>query len=61
MTGVDQVVKIFLETWQKRKSGVLPMPDLTVNCSRCGVELKGDSKTKFAKDGLLCLSYFKGN
>jgi len=39
---VDERVNEFLEAWEKRKMGILPMPDLTIICSRCGTEIRGD-------------------
>ena len=53
-------VNEFIQTWQKRKEGILPPVDLRVSCSHCGNEIIGDSKIQFTKDGLLCLSCFKG-
>ena len=59
MTSLDQVVSQFLEEWQKRKSGELPMPDLKVSCSKCSKEIQGDERVEFTRDGLICSDCFK--
>ena len=56
MATVAERVKGFLETWEKRKTGELPMPPFSVSCSRCGVEIQGDARIEFTRDGLVCVS-----
>lgn len=41
MAGIEDRVKGFIETWEKRKSGEIPSPDLTVSCSACGGLIMG--------------------
>jgi hypothetical protein len=36
---IEERVKGFLETWEKRKTGELPSPDLSVRCLACGTLL----------------------
>jgi len=56
---VEARVKAFLETWKKRESGELPMPDLKVFCSKCGAEIKGDDRVEFTQDGLVCVDCYR--
>lgn len=59
MTSHEQTVREFLETWERRKAGILPMPDMRVSCSKCGVEIKGDSRVEFIPEGLVCVCCFE--
>ncbi len=59
MTSLDQTVKEFLETWAKRKSGILPPVDLRVQCVSCGLQVMGDNKVELTPKGIVCESCFK--
>jgi len=59
MTTREEVVKEFLDTWAKRRSGALPPVDLRVSCARCGCQIIGDARIEFGKPGLICESCFK--
>ena len=60
MTSLDQTIKEFLETWERRKTGALPSVDLKVACSTCGCQVMGDDRVEFGLLGLVCESCFKG-
>jgi len=51
----------FLRTWEKRRTGELPQPDLTVTCSMCGVQILGDMRIEYGKTGLVCGTCFFKN
>lgn len=55
MTSIDGRVKGFIDTWEKRKSGELPMPDSTVLCSKCGILIMGDQRIEFTNGGIVCI------
>ena len=54
MEIIDQRVEQFLETWEKRKAGELPCPDLSVICASCGLKIIGDDEVQFTTKGLIC-------
>ncbi len=55
MNPVDE----FLQTWAKRKSGVLPPVDLRVECSSRGCQIIADARIEYGKPGLLCEDCFR--
>jgi len=52
----EQTIEEFLSTWTKRRIGALPVVDLTVECSSCGIRIIGDGRVEFTKEGLVCES-----
>lgn len=54
MASIQQRVKGFIETWEKRKRGELPPPDLRVTCQSCGIQVMGDNDLRFTAKGLIC-------
>ncbi len=58
MAGVNERVRDFLETWQKRKAGEIPSPEPT-RCTGCGVVLE-DGNFALVDGGLVCLNCMKG-
>jgi len=58
MTSIEGRVKEFVETWEKRRSGELPMPDSTIICSKCGVQVMGDQRVEFINGGIVCIPCF---
>ena len=56
MTGIEDRVRMFLETWAKRKTGELPAPaiDLTVSCQSCGIQIIQGEPVAFSTRRLLC-------
>ena len=51
---MDETLREFLYTWEKRKSGDLPAVDFKVSCSKCGSEILGDTLVAYSADGLVC-------
>jgi len=60
MTGIEDRVKEFLDTWEKRRTGELPGADMSVICESCGVQVIG-GETVFAARGLLCQRCSQGD
>jgi len=60
MTGIEDRVKEFLDTWEKRRTGELPGVDMSVICESCGVQVIG-GETVFAARGLLCQRCSQGD
>jgi len=58
MTSIEGRVKGFVDVWQKRRSGELPMPDSTILCSKCAVKIMGDQKVEFTNGGIICIPCF---
>jgi hypothetical protein len=54
MATVEERVKEFIETWEKRKSGELPPIDMRISCQSCGVQVMGDDTLQFTIRGLIC-------
>ena len=54
MTGIEEPVREFLSTWQKRKAGELPPIDMRVTCSVCGCQVIGDEAVQFTTKGIIC-------
>ena len=54
MATVEERVKEFVETWEKRKSGELPPIDMRINCQSCGIQVMGDDTLQFTTRGLIC-------
>ena len=53
MVGIEDRVKGFLETWEKRKAGELLPVDMRVTCQSCGAQVMGDGTLQFTRRGLV--------
>jgi hypothetical protein len=58
MAGIGDRVKVFLETWEKRKAGKVPDPE-EGRCVSCGILLR-DGNFGLVDDDLFCLNCMKG-
>ena len=54
MATIQDRVKVFVETWERRRSGELPPVDLRVTCEVCGKVVMGDDTVQFTRRGLIC-------
>lgn len=57
MAGIEDRVKEFLETWERRKAAEIPSTE-PARCRNCGVVLK-DGKVALVDSGQICLNCMK--
>jgi len=54
MGTIEERVREFVLTWEKRRSGELPPIDMRITCQSCSAQVIGDDTLQFTTRGLIC-------